>query len=59
MVDSVSNRNEYQEYFQGGGRRGQCLGLTTIPPSGADCLEIWELQPPGTLQASTGIKKKK
>jgi hypothetical protein len=29
--------------------------LTTLPPSCADCLEIWELQPPGTLKACTGI----
>ena len=26
-------------------------GLTTLPPSYADCLEIWEAQPPGTLWA--------
>jgi hypothetical protein len=43
------NRNEYQEYLLGG-KRGRCLGLTTLPPSCADCLEIWELQPPGTLR---------
>ena len=29
--------------------------MTTLPPSYADCLEIWELQPPGTLRACTGI----
>jgi len=28
-----------------------CVGLTTLPPSYADCLEIWEPQPPGTLKA--------
>jgi len=28
--------------------------LTTLPPSCADCLEIWELQRPGTLRACTG-----
>jgi hypothetical protein len=38
-VDSASNRNEYQEYFLGC-KGGRCLGLTTQPPSGADCLEI-------------------
>jgi len=27
------------------------VGLTTLPPSCADCLEIWEPQPPGTLRA--------
>jgi hypothetical protein len=34
---------------------GQCVGLTTLPPSCADCLEVWEPQPPGTLRACTGI----
>jgi len=43
------NRNEYQEYFLGG-KSGRCLGLTTLPPSCADCLEIWEPQPLGTLR---------
>ena len=28
---------------------GRCVGLTALPPSCADCLEIWEPQPPGTL----------
>jgi len=31
------------------GKGGRCVGLTTLPPSCADCLEIWEPQPPGTL----------
>ena len=26
---------------------GRCVGLTTLPHSCADCLEIWEPQPPG------------
>ena len=52
-VDSTSNRNEYQEYFLGG-KDGRCIGLTTLPPSRADCLEIWEPQPPGTLRACSG-----
>ena len=30
--------------------KGRCVGLTTLPPSCADCLEIWESQPPGTLR---------
>jgi len=49
-VDSASNRNEYQEYLLGG-KGGRCVGLTTLPPLGADCLEIWEPQLPGTLRA--------
>jgi len=52
-VDSVCNRNEYQEYFLGG-KGGWCIELT-LPPSCADCLEIWEPQPPGTLRASPGL----
>jgi len=31
------------------------LGLTTLPSSCTDCLEIWELQPPGTLRAYPGL----
>jgi hypothetical protein len=53
-VYSASNRNEYQEYFLGG-EGGQCIGLTTLPPSRANRLEIWEPQPPGTLRACPGL----
>jgi hypothetical protein len=38
----------------GGGKGGRCVGLKTLPTSGADCLEIWEPQPPGTLWACNG-----
>ena len=38
-----------------GGKGGRCVGLTTLPPSCADCLEIWEPQPPGTLRACRGL----
>ena len=31
------------------------MGLTNLPPSYADCLEIWELQTCGTLRASPGL----
>ena len=60
-VDSASNRNENREYFLGV-KSGRCLGPTTLPPSCADCLEIWEPQPPGTLWSCgialpfTGVK---
>jgi hypothetical protein len=53
-VESVSNRNEYQEYFLGS-KGGRCVGLTTLPPSCAECLEIWEPQTPGTLRAFPGL----
>jgi hypothetical protein len=38
-----------------GVKAGLCIGLTTLPPSCADCLEIWEPQPPGILRASPGL----
>jgi len=34
-----------------GGKGGRCVKLTTLPPSCADCLEIWEPQPPRTLRS--------
>jgi hypothetical protein len=53
-VDSVANRNEYQEYLLGG-KGGRWLGLTTLPSSCADRLEIWESQPPGIFRACPGL----
>jgi hypothetical protein len=53
-VESDPNINEYQEYFLGG-KGGRCVKLTTLPPSCADRLEIWESQPPGTIRASPGL----
>ena len=57
-VDSVCNRNEYQEYFlEGKGCR--CLWLTSLPPSCAPivlksgCLKY--LEPSGPVQACNGI----
>jgi len=38
-VDSASKRNEYQEYLPDG-KGSRCLGLTALPPSCADFLEI-------------------
>ena len=38
-----------------GGKGGRCVGLTTLPPSCADCLEIWEPQLPGTLRVCPGL----
>ena len=38
-IDSTSNRNKYQEYFLGD-TCGRCIGLTTLSPSCANCLEI-------------------
>ena len=38
-VDSATNRNEYQGSSVGG-KDGQCVRLRTLPPLGANCLEI-------------------
>ena len=32
------------------------MGLTTLPLSCADCLDIWEPHPPGTLRVCLGLK---
>jgi len=53
-VDLASNRNEYQEYFLGC-EYVRCVGLTTLPPSFADCLKVWDPQPSGTLRACPGL----
>jgi hypothetical protein len=52
----ISDRSEYQEYFLGD-KSSQCLGLTTLPPSCADCLEIWEPQTPGILGACLSLHR--
>jgi len=38
-----------------GRKGGQCVGLTTLPHSCANCLEICEPQPTRTLRACPGI----
>jgi hypothetical protein len=48
------NRHEYQEYFLRG-KGGRCEGLTTLRPSRAECLGIWEPQIPGTPGACPGL----
>jgi len=37
------------------GKGGRCLGLANLPPSCADCLEVWEPQPTGTVGVSPGL----
>ena len=53
LITEISTRNV--SWGQGGGKGGRCVGLKTVPPSYADCLEIWEPQPPGTLRACPGL----
>ena len=46
--------NEYREYFLVG-KSDRCVLLITLPPSCAECHEIWEPQAPGNLRASPGL----
>ena len=39
------------------GKGGRCLGLTTLPPSCSDCLEIWEPQPTGNITACPDLHR--
>jgi len=39
-----------------GGKGGQCVGLTSLPPSCAIRLEIWDPQTPGNLRAWPGLE---
>jgi hypothetical protein len=41
--------------FFPGGKDGRCVGLTTLPPSCADCLEILKPQPPEIPRACPGL----
>jgi hypothetical protein len=38
-----------------GGKGGRCVRLKNSPPSRAECHEIWEPKPPGTLWATPGL----
>jgi len=38
-----------------GSKGGWCVKLTTSPPSCAECHEIWEPKPPGTLWATPAL----
>jgi len=50
VFDSASKRNERQNCLL-----GRCVGLTTLLPSCADCVEILGAQPPGALGTCPGI----
>ena len=40
-----------------GGKGGRCVRVTTSPPSRAECHEICERKPPGTLWATPGLSR--
>ena len=50
LLKEMSNSNISWE-----GKGGGCVGLTTLPPPCADCLEIWEPQPSGNLRVCPGL----
>jgi hypothetical protein len=50
LLTEMSTRNIFWE-----GKGSQCIGLKTLPSSGAKSLEIWELQPHATLRACPGL----
>ena len=54
MIVSAFNRNEHQEHFLGV-KGGRCVGLTALPPSFVDFVEVWEPQHPGTLRVCPGL----
>jgi hypothetical protein len=54
LLTAASDGNEYQEYSLWG-RGGWCIGLTSLKPSCANCLEIWAPQSPVTLRPCTEI----
>jgi len=54
LTQPLTEMSTYQKYFLGG-KGGGCVGLTTLPPSCADCLEILKPQPPGSLTACPGL----
>jgi hypothetical protein len=51
----LTEMSNYQEYLLRG-KGCRFVGLTTLPHSCADCFEIWEPQPPGTLRACPGME---
>ena len=53
LTESLTEMGD-QEYFPGG-KCGRCKGLTTLAPSCADSLEIWQPQPPETLRGCPGL----
>jgi len=57
-LTELSTRNISWSVTEGGGGvdgGGRCLGLTNLPPSCADCHEIWEPHAPETLGVHPGL----
>jgi len=55
LTQPLTDMNTRNIYWVG--KSGRCVGLTTLPPSSANFLEIWEPQPlgnPEPVQACNG-----
>jgi len=52
VAGSIPDGKRLTEIFLWG-KGGRYVGLT-LPPACADCHEMWESQPPGTLRVCTG-----
>ena len=48
--------HDLQKWQHCTGKGGQCVYLTTLLTSCADCLEIWEPECPGTIRTCLGLK---
>ena len=58
LTQPLSEMSTRNISFGGGCKGGQCVGLTILPPSCGDSLEIWSLkllEPSGPVQACNGI----
>jgi hypothetical protein len=57
VLDSNQSLTDIVQGIFPGGKGGRCVGLTNLPASCADYLEIWELQPPGSFRVCPGLYK--
>jgi len=51
---ALGSTHKYQEYFLCG-TADRCVGLTTLSPSCAHCIDIWEPQFPLNLRSCPGL----
>jgi hypothetical protein len=56
LTQSLTEMSTRNITWGGGVKGGRCGRLTTLPPSCADCLEIWEPQSPGNRRACRGLQ---
>jgi hypothetical protein len=57
MTQHLKEMTKINISWGGGVKGGRCVGLTDLPPSCDDCLEIWEPQTSGTLRVCPDLKR--